>query len=1856
MTEVAFSDTFPTLPGNMVVAGTPAASTTCGGTVTANAGDGSISFSGGTIAASGTCTVKVDVTAPTAGTYNNVSGAVSSTNGGTGNTASDTLTVLLPPELHKEFQPNPMVAGETATLTFTITNPDAGVALTGVAFSDTYPTGVVNETPLNTSNTCAGALTASAGGSSVSLSGGSIAAGGSCEVTIDITASNSGTYPNTSGNVSSTNGGTGNTTSDTLSVIALDPPSIHKDFSPSPMLAGSTSTLTITITNPNAGTALTGVAFSDTFPTAPGNMVVAGTPSASTTCGGTLTANAGDGSISFSGGTIAASGKCTVKVDVTVPNIGTYNNISGNVTSTTGGGLTGNTDSDSLEAIAATATPLIHKEFLPNPIAATETTTLTFTITNPNTGTALAGVAFSDTFPTSPGSMLVAGTPAASTTCGGTVTAVAGAGSISFSGGTIAAGGNCTVTVDVTAPTAGTYNNTSGTVTSTTDGGLTGNAASDSLTVNALDPPSIHKDFTPSPMVAGSTSTLTLTITNPNTGTALAGVAFSDTFPTSPGSMLVAGTPAASTTCGGTVTAVAGAGSISFSGGTIAAGGNCTVTVDVTAPTAGTYNNVSGNVTSTTGGGLTGNTGSDSLTVNAPIPPGISKSFSPDPIAVGGTSTLTFTITNPNTGTTLTGVAFSDTFPILPGHMVVANTPAASTTCGGTVTANAGAGSLSYSGGTITAGGTCTVTVDVVAPSVGTYLNTSGNVSSTNAGIGNSATNTLTALFPPSISKLFSPDHITAGGTSTLTLTIRNLNSGSGLTGVAFSDTYPTGVVNENTLNTSNSCGGTLTASAGGSSISLSGGSIAAGGTCTVEVDVTAASNGIYTNISGHVSSTNAGTGDAGSDSLVVLSGPSVSKTFTPSSIAVNGISTLTITLTNPNDTAITSVAFTDNYPANLVNAATPNVQNTCGGTITAAASGTSVALSGGSISANWHCTISVNVTSGTDSAYNNDIAAGDVTSSGGSNTSAANSTLDVTGGTDGTVDITDNSVPGDTLDVSVDDADLNTDPGAVETVVVTVVNDQTSESETITLTETGPDTGVFTGTVDTTYGTTAGTNDDGTLNTQDTNTVTVTYQDQLTSTGGTANRTDTDNVRSGTDGTVDITDNSVPGDTLDIIVEDADLNTSATTVETINVTVKNDQTGETETVRLTETGADTGIFKGTVDTTYGTTAGTNHDGTFNTQAGNTVTVTYQDQLTNTGGTANRTDTDIVTSGSDGTIDITDNSVPGDTLTVTLTDVDLNTDPNTAQTIQVSVKNDRTGESEYVTLTETGPDTGVFRSTLDTTYGTLAGSNNDGTLNTQVGDTVTATYLDALTSTGGTGTVTDTGKVTSLSKQFIASNLATTIDPQVTIGEIITFEIALFIGPNTTLNSVTVTDVLDQGLTFLDCVSVTPSSVNLTTSLAGGFSDACNDPTNPTISEEPVGSVAVADQGRKILYTLGNMQTGPSIETLRLRYRVVVLDSTNNVIGTNLNNYVLWSWTGGNQSTFVLDNSIVEPGVGLDKEVNVTTASPGDIVTFTITVGHTGASTTTAYDVIVTDPVPAGLTYIGGSLAHVSGPVPDNLDESGAPTLRVVWNTFALGGPVSVVQFSAVVGNIGVGATITNIANVEWTSLPGDVSLAQSVYNTISTERWYDPPAPASLSGAGRGASITVGVPAGDAGEDESEECLMKNVELPAVGFPPEKITRLPPLLDKTTVQQTDFWLEVPSLDITIPIVGVPCKNGQWDVSWLNDQAGHLEGTAFPTLPGNTVLTGHVYNAYGNPGPFWNLAALSYGDQVIIHGGGTRYIYEIRQNYVSLPTSQKALGHQDYDWVTLLTCQGYDESLGTYLYRRVIQAVLVRIE
>jgi LPXTG-site transpeptidase (sortase) family protein len=167
---------------------------------------------------------------------------------------------------------------------------------------------------------------------------------------------------------------------------------------------------------------------------------------------------------------------------------------------------------------------------------------------------------------------------------------------------------------------------------------------------------------------------------------------------------------------------------------------------------------------------------------------------------------------------------------------------------------------------------------------------------------------------------------------------------------------------------------------------------------------------------------------------------------------------------------------------------------------------------------------------------------------------------------------------------------------------------------------------------------------------------------------------------------------------------------------------------------------------------------------------------------------------------------------------------------------------------------------------------------------------------------------------------------------------------------------------------------------------------------------------------------------------------------------------------------------------------------------------------------------------------------------------------------------------------------------------------------------------------------------------------LPDTGFAPYRVTELPAQSANLAYTSTEVTLNIPKLGVEMPIVGVPLVDGEWDTAWLNGSAGWLEGSAFPTWAGNTVLTGHVWDAWNRPGVFNNLKDLQHGDQFTISAYGTVYTYEVRSSERVYANDLSVLAHSDYDTVTLLTCEGWSLWTGEYRYRRAVTAVLVSVK
>jgi LPXTG-site transpeptidase (sortase) family protein len=332
--------------------------------------------------------------------------------------------------------------------------------------------------------------------------------------------------------------------------------------------------------------------------------------------------------------------------------------------------------------------------------------------------------------------------------------------------------------------------------------------------------------------------------------------------------------------------------------------------------------------------------------------------------------------------------------------------------------------------------------------------------------------------------------------------------------------------------------------------------------------------------------------------------------------------------------------------------------------------------------------------------------------------------------------------------------------------------------------------------------------------------------------------------------------------------------------------------------------------------------------------------------------------------------------------------------------------------------------------------------------------------------------------------------------------------------------------------------------------------------------------------------------------------------------GTYDNTSGIVSSTNAGTGNAASDSLLVSAAIIIDPAVtktgDPTTAQVGDTVTFTLNVFNNG--TADATNVVVTDPLPAFLDYVGVSAPGATSTAYD------LPT-NTVTITYAIVQPS---DFFTI--------TITTQVNALG-SPPGGTNTVDLVSGSADSD------------------------PTNNVDSTPITIVVVSDLPSPETGYAPGIKTEIPvQSRESFYAQYENITLRIPALGVAAPVVGVPMSETGWDVTWLWNQIGYLDGTAFPGWEGNSVLTSHVYLPNGLPGPFVNLKQLRWGERVILDSYGTRYTYEVRENSLVSPTDPRILDHEDNTWLTLLTCQGYDDDLGTYRWRRVVKAVLIAVE
>jgi uncharacterized repeat protein (TIGR01451 family) len=994
--------------------------------------------------------------------------------------------------------PSSIYPSQTTSLHITLSNSNTSAAITGIAFSNSLPGSLPDGLKIAGPATYActdpsgpstspgvGVLTANLNTQAISLSGGSIPAranniDGTCTIVIPVTAGtstgNAATYTYSildgavTGNDGATVANSGNV-SQSINVSALTRPTITKFFSNSTaILGGASRTLTLTLTNANP-VDIPNFSVADVFPQLGGTGIikVAATPAATAICnnGGSapsFTPVAGATSISATG-TIparsgATNGSCTLTVAIEGNHTyGAYTtgaqtnsiNASSQFNNDIGIPAAANANAD----ITVTAPLSVAKAFSPALLAEGQNGSVTITLSN--TGDAALTVTSFDDNPIdgignadNTKGLLVTGV---ATSCAGGVASVLQTSGhdrgVRLSGGTIPAGGSCTVTANFTATTQAantpiTYTNSipEGAVGITVPGIVSQRRSATILVADTLRILKANNANSPRP---GNPVQYAITVQNWSTSD-MSNVRVLDSLENSMSYLTgtingINYTPTLSGTgCSGLSTGNAtGDASLTFVIATVpqrtgpSTPGACTISFYAMASTAAangssSVNNIAaGAVCTNNGAGICNGeaTASGNRAVNTTVL-SATKAFSPaGPLSEGSVSRMTISLSNFSVNP-LTAVSISDTLPIAgTAQMRIADPPNAATTCGsGSITAVAGTSSVALNGGTVPArasigtgaAGTCSLQVDVIA-AAGAYNNTAtiaGNetyANGTTHGVNATANANITYTSALAATKSFFPAAVSSGGRSTVTLRLSNTGT-TALTNVAVSDPLPTGMVVADPVKAHTTCAGatTINMTAGASTAGMTGAAIAAGGVCKLVFDVTATgtANWVNTIPAGNI------TADGGVKNQAAVVGTlnyqaptslSVAKATNPSTLTFPGqVSALTITITNGTQ-AVTNLSLTDYFTTDgttgaaangMVIAPTPAAATTCpAGLVYAMPGGTSVALTGASMAASTSCTITVNVTSSAVGGITNYIPAGALTNDQGlSNIGQASTSL----------------------------------------------------------------------------------------------------------------------------------------------------------------------------------------------------------------------------------------------------------------------------------------------------------------------------------------------------------------------------------------------------------------------------------------------------------------------------------------------------------------------------------------------------------------------------------------------------------------------------------------------------------------------------------------------------------------------------------------------------------------------------------------------------------------------------------------------------------------------------------------------
>ncbi len=387
-------------------------------------------------------------------------------------------------------------------------------------------------------------------------------------------------------------------------------------------------------------------------------------------------------------------------------------------------------------------------------------------------------------------------------------------------------------------------------------------------------------------------------------------------------------------------------------------------------------------------------------------------------------------------------------------------------------------------------------------------------------------------------------------------------------------------------------------------------------------------------------------------------------------------------------------------------------------------------------------------------------------------------------------------------------------------------------------------------------------------------------------------------------------------------------------------------------------------------------------------------------------------------------------------------------DNSSAPTVDVSIDEVDPGGSVSVQVTAVIVDDVAIGSTIPNsaglTYTSLPGTN--GTTSNPTGSSTpgspgsaTGERTGADGSGGALNDYADTASVEleladpAVSKIVSSTSVSTTgsgqFSPSIT---------DLVVGEEVTFNLVVTLPEGDGPVVVTDNLPTPPDGVlrllsSQVLSIGGQISGSTLSVGDPGVARD-TGSDGLDDQ---LVFDFGDLHNEPdgvqdSGDQITIEVIARLENDALNQNGDALANQVTLDYTTGTQ-TDSAQVEVVEPDLTITKVADDDTPYLGQTITYTITVQHSSSSAADGEDIVITDIIPSGLSYVSGSASLPAIQV----NESGDPIIVFSIPSLALASGSTTFTYQATVDlppSAEVGDVLTNTPSMQWTSISGDDS------------------------------------------------------------------------------------------------------------------------------------------------------------------------------------------------------------------------------